>query len=37
MALASRIDLTGMSIGIGIMRKGIIIEKAAARDFSLRV
>jgi hypothetical protein len=37
MALASRIDLTGMSIGIGIMRKDIIIEEAAARDFSLRV
>jgi hypothetical protein len=37
MALALRIGLTGMSIGIDIMRKGTIIEETAARDFSLWV
>jgi hypothetical protein len=34
MALALRIGPTGMSIGIGAMRKGIIIEEVAAWAFS---
>jgi hypothetical protein len=37
MVLALRIGPTGLSMGIGTMRKGIIIEEVAAWAFSSRV